>query len=98
MIEVLARMLLEQDYEGRIQVAFEAHHAGVHATKKELAAVNSLIEAMKATSILASDLHRPRPRQAQILTLTNGERGISVRELPQPKKKKKSKRHAYATR
>ena len=75
MVQILAQILIEQDYGGRVRSSMEAHHAGAHATKKELAVVNTFIEAMKATMVLAADIHGPRqnrPQQKSVLALTNG--------------------------
>jgi hypothetical protein len=76
MIEVLAQMLIEE-VGGKVTLKFHARHAGVYATKRELAAVNSIIDAMKATSALAVEI--PMPTRGKQLTLTNGEKQVTKR-------------------
>jgi hypothetical protein len=77
MVTVYAQILMEETRRGVVAVAMDAHHAGSHATKAELAAVNSFIEAMKATTALSAQLHEPRraPRiSPKLLTLPNKEK------------------------
>jgi len=82
MIQILAQILLEESRGGApVMAAFHAHHAGVHATEAELHAVNTFIEAMKATMALSIQIGGRRAGK-------NGE----VLALPAPVKAKKPKK------
>jgi hypothetical protein len=88
MIEILCQMMLEEDHKGIVGIRFHAHHAGVHASKKELALVNTIINAMKATTALAAEVPIPAYTQArEVLALPNGSKKVSKRRLKKGKRK-----------
>jgi len=68
MITVFAHILMEETHNGRVRVVMDARHSGVHATKAELRAVHTFIEAMQATSALSIEMHKPTEK----LALPNG--------------------------